>query len=193
MPQTHAQTHPDHDKSLSPLHGSLVEITEASHNILLDLRYATKNNITGNRIYHDDRCFIHADALVLLKKSVILAKEQGLKIKVFDAYRPRAVQEALWAFCPNPDYVMPPEKGSLHTRGVAIDLTLVDENGQELDMGTPFDDFTPQSHHGAASISPKTAANRYLLLGIMMSAGWDFFQNEWWHYQVFKTRDYPLI
>jgi D-alanyl-D-alanine dipeptidase len=60
-------------------------------------------------------------------------------------------------------------------------------------MGTPFDDLTPQSHHGAANISPAVAANRYLLLGIMMSAGWDFFQNEWWHYQVFKAREYPLI
>ncbi len=88
---------------------------------------------------------------------------------------------------------MPPEKGSAHTRGVAIDLTLVDESGQELDMGTPFDDLTSQSHHGAANLSSKVAANRYLLLGIMMSAGWDFFRNEWWHYQVFKTHEYPLI
>lgn len=193
MPQTHPKLNQDHDKSLSPLHPSLVEITEASHNILLDLRYATKNNITGNRIYHDNRCFIHADALVFLKKSVILAKEQGLKIKVFDAYRPRTVQEALWAFCPNPDYIMPPDKGSCHTRGVAIDLTLIDKNGQELDMGTPFDDLTSQSHHGAANLSPEVAENRYLLLGIMMSAGWDFFQNEWWHYQVFKAHEYSLI
>ena len=189
MPQTHAQ----HQQNMNPVHDSLVEITQASHNILLDLRYATKNNITGTRIYQDDRCFIHTDASALLKKSVLLAQEQGLKIKVFDAYRPRPVQEALWAFCPNPSYITPPEKGSHHTRGVAIDLTLVDGNGQDLDMGTPFDDLTPQSHHGAANISPAVAANRYLLLGIMMSAGWDFFQNEWWHYQVFKAREYPLI
>ena len=189
MPQTHAQ----HQQNMNPVHDSLVEITQASHNILLDLRYATKNNITGTRIYQDDRCFIHTDASRLLKKSVLLAQEQGLKIKVFDAYRPRPVQEALWAFCPNPSYITPPEKGSHHTRGVAIDLTLVDGNGQDLDMGTLFDDLTPQSHHGAANISPAVAANRYLLLGIMMSAGWDFFQNEWWHYQVFKARDYPLI
>lgn len=193
MPKIQAQQSPNHNQNLNPPHSSLVEITEASHNILLELRYATKNNITGTRIYHDDRCFIHTDALPLLKRSVSLAKDQELKIKIFDAYRPRSVQEALWAFCPNPDYVMPPEKGSHHTRGVAIDLTLVDANGQELDMGTPFDDLTPQSHHGAANVSAKVAANRYLLLGIMMSAGWDFFVNEWWHYQVFKAREYPLI
>ncbi len=193
MPQTHAQPLQDHDKNVNPPHSSLVEITQASHNILLDLRYATENNITGARIYHDNRCFIHSEALILLKKSILLAQEQGLKIKIFDAYRPRAVQEALWASCPNPDYITPPEKGSHHTRGVAIDLTLVDGDGQELDMGTPFDDLTLQSHHGAENISPRVAANRYLLLGIMMSAGWDFFQNEWWHYQVFKAREYPLV
>jgi D-alanyl-D-alanine dipeptidase len=177
----------------SSFHHSLVEITEASHNILLDLRYATKNNITGTRIYHDDRCFIHADASDLLKRSVALARDQGLKVKVFDAYRPRYVQESLWAHCPNPNYVMPPDKGSHHTRGVAIDLTLVDATGQELDMGTDFDDLSLRAHHGSSTVSPKAAANRYLLLGIMISAGWDFFQNEWWHYQVFKAYDYPLV
>lgn len=193
MPQTERQSCQSHPQNLNPFHSSLVEITEASHDILLDLRYATKNNITGTRIYHDNRCFIHANALVLLKKSIILAKDQGYKIKIFDAYRPSSVQEALWAFCPDPNYIMPPDKGSHHTRGIAIDLTLVDKEGQDLDMGTPFDDLTLQSHHGAINVSPQVAANRYILLGIMMSAGWDFFQNEWWHYQLFKPFEYPLI
>ncbi|MBM3632897.1 MAG: D-alanyl-D-alanine dipeptidase [Alphaproteobacteria bacterium] len=193
MTHTQADTYKDLSDSASLSHSSLVEITEASHNILLELRYATKNNITGARIYHDDRCFIHKDADVLLRKSIILAQEQNLKIKIFDAYRPRSVQEALWAHCPDPNYVMPPEKGSHHTRGVAIDLTLIDASGKELDMGTDFDDLSPRAHHGASTHAPQVAANRYMLLGIMMSAGWDFFQNEWWHYQVFKARDYPLI
>jgi D-alanyl-D-alanine dipeptidase len=193
MSQAQSQTQLNAKQQVQSFHSSLVEITEVSHNIILDLRYATKNNITGTRIYHDDRCFIHEDAMVLLKRAINLAADQGLKIKIFDAYRPRAVQEALWAHSPDPNYVTPPEKGSPHTRGVAIDLTLVDAKGQELDMGTDFDDLSPRAHHGATHISPQVAANRYLLLGIMMSAGWDLFQNEWWHYQVFKARDYPLI
>lgn len=193
MSQSQLQTHSTAKQDAYPFHSSLVEITEASHNIILDLRYATKNNITSTRIYHDDRCFIHEEAMVLLKRSISLAKDQGLKIKIFDAYRPRAVQEALWAHCPDPNYVMPPEKGSAHTRGVAIDLTLVDAKGQELDMGTEFDDLSPRAHHGASTVTPQIAANRYLLLGIMMSAGWDLFLNEWWHYQVFKAKEYPLV
>lgn len=193
MPQTRLEAHPDHHQNPNPFHPSLVEITEASHNILLDLRYATKNNVTGAPIFQENRCFLHAEANVLLKRSISLAKDQGLRIKIFDAYRPRSVQEALWAHSPDPNYVTPPEKGSPHSRGVAIDLTLVDDKGQELDMGTEFDDFSPKAHHGSSQISPEVAANRYLLLGIMMSSGWDFFVNEWWHYQVFKARDYPLI
>ena len=112
---------------------------------------------------------------------------------MFDAYRPQGTQEALWTFCPNPDYITPPEEGSNHTRGVAIDLTLVDASGQEIDMGTPFDDLTPKSHHGAPHMSARISANRYLLFGIMMTAGWDFFRNEWWHYQIFKAHDYTLV
>lgn len=193
MVSSQLQSQTDANQDALFIHPSLIEITEASHNIILDLRYATKNNITGNRIYNDDRCFIHKDAEILLKRSIDFATNQGLKLKVFDAYRPRSVQEALWAHSPDPNYVTPPEKGSPHTRGVAVDLTLVDATGQELDMGTEFDDLSPRAHHGASHITPQIAANRYLLLGIMMSAGWDFYQNEWWHYQVFKAQEYPLI
>jgi len=193
MSQTGLNTQPASSPISLQFNSTLVELTETTHNIILDLRYATKNNITGSRIYHDDRCFIHHKAIPFLERAVSLAQAQALRIKIFDAYRPPSVQEALWAYCPDPNYVMPPEKGSAHTRGVAIDLTLVDAHGKELDMGTDFDDLSPRAHHGASHISPQVAANRYILLGIMMSAGWDFFVNEWWHYQLFKAFEYPLI
>jgi zinc D-Ala-D-Ala dipeptidase len=172
---------------------SLIQITEITHNIILDLRYATQNNITGKVIFEQGTCFLHEDALVLLERAIHFADQQGLRIKIYDAYRPRKVQEALWTHSPDPNYITPPERGSAHTRGVAIDLTLVNKDGKELDMGTPFDDLTPNSHHSATTITPVVALNRYTLLGIMMSAGWDFFDREWWHYQLFKSRDYPLI
>lgn len=196
MSHTPASVHNDsalQSSQAHPFHPTLVEITEASHNILLDLRYATKNNVTGVPIFKENRCFLHSDANDLLLKAIQLAAEQGLKFKIFDAYRPQAVQEALWAHSPDPMYVTPPEKGSPHTRGVAIDLTLVDASGKELDMGTEFDDFAPKAHHGGGPITPEVAANRYLLLGIMMSAGWDLYMSEWWHYQLFKAREYPLL
>ncbi|MES2608371.1 MAG: D-alanyl-D-alanine dipeptidase [Pseudomonadota bacterium] len=170
----------------------LVEIDESTHPIILDIRYASMNNFTGQVIYNKPLCLIHKDALVLFEKAIVLAAKQNLTFKVFDAFRPQAAQEALWNICPNDMYIMPPTKGSVHTRGVAIDLTLINDAGSELDMGTPFDDFTEQSHHGA-SLPVAIEQNRYLLLGIMTTAGFDFYRNEWWHYQMFNPREYELI
>lgn len=172
---------------------SLIEITESTHNIMLDMRYATANNFTGAVIYDSSRCFLHPDAVFLLEKAISLASMQGLRLKILDAYRPQEAQEKLWSVFPDPSYITPPESGSHHTRGGAVDVTLVDEAGNELDMGTAFDSFAATSHHGAITLSKQAAHNRYVLLGIMMSAGWDFYVNEWWHYQLFKPREYPLI
>mgnify|MGYP006158081661 FL=1 len=94
-----------------------------------------------------------------------------------------------------PHLYLPPEKGSPHSRGVAVDLTLVDQQtGQDLDMGTPFDDFTPLSHHANTNVSQEAQRNRCILMGIMTLAGWDFFKSEWWHYQLFQAREtYDLL
>ncbi|MBY0280724.1 MAG: D-alanyl-D-alanine dipeptidase [Alphaproteobacteria bacterium] len=167
------------------------KITEQSHDVLIDLRYGTLDNFTHKKIYDKSLCFLHNDAKVCFEKAIALAAQQGLCFKIFDAYRPQLAQEKLWEICPDPMYVAPPTSGSNHTRGVAIDLTLT-KDGVELNMGTPFDDFTEQSHHGA-NLSKQESENRYLLLGIMMSAGWDFYQNEWWHYQLFNAKSYPLL
>jgi len=171
---------------------SLIEITQNSHPVILKLLYATNNNFTGKVIYKNPRCFLHEKAMPLFEKAIHLADRQGYRLKIFDTFRPKKAAEALWDFCPNPMYVADPQKGSNHTRGIAIDLSLIDKNGRELDMGTPFDDFTENSHHSAIS-PPEIARNRYMLLGIMISAGWDFYNNEWLHYQMFSPKDYPLI
>lgn len=170
----------------------LVEITEKSHPIQLELRYASENNFIGKVIYKNAFCFLHKNAMPMFEKAIVLAEKQGLRLKIFDTFRPKAAAQALWDYCPNPMYVADPKKGSNHTRGIAIDLTLIDKSGTELPMGTPFDDFTEMSHHSAV-LSKDEAYNRFLLLGIMMSAGWDFYMNEWWHYQLFSPRDYHLI
>lgn len=171
----------------------LQQITSDSHDVLIDMRYATTNNFMNKIIYSHADCLLHKDTLPLLEKAIRLAAEHGYKLKILDAYRPQFAQEKLWEICPDPMYVAPPKNGSHHTRGVAIDLTLVDEKGEELNMGTGFDEFTKLSHHGAEGLPTDFVRNRYMLLSIMMSAGWDFNPNEWWHYQVFKAWEYPLI
>jgi len=172
---------------------ALVQITPQTHDVIIDILYATDRNFTGKRVYDQPLLFLHKDALPLLERAIELTTQQDLRLKIFDGFRPQTAQERLWASCPDPMYVMPPAKGSLHTRGIAIDLTLVTPNGEELDMGTPFDSFLTASHHGAPNISRTAAANRYRLLGIMMSAGWDLYKYEWWHYQLFNPTAYPLI
>lgn len=162
-------------------------------NLVFDLRYATANNVTGRPIYTVAEAFLHEKAYDCLKRASELAAELGLTIKIFDAYRPPEGQQALWDSCPNADYVTPPEKGSPHTRGVAVDLTLLDDEGNELDMGAEFDEFEDFAHHCDVTVSEVAQRNRFLLLGIMTAAGFDFFKNEWWHYQLFESKSYPLI
>lgn len=172
----------------------LVKINPHDRGIMIDLRYATANNVTGKVIYDHADCYLLDEAALLFQRALELARPHGLTFKIFDAYRPSEGQWALWNHSPDPNFVADPRRGSAHTRGVAIDLTLVDrESGEELEMGTPFDDFTPLSFHGNMEISLEAQRNRFLLLGIMSAAGWDFYKNEWWHYQLFNARQYDLI
>ena len=103
-------------------------------------------------------------------------------------------QWRLWEAFPDPEFVADPRQGSCHSRGVAVDMTLLDaSSGAALDMGTPFDDFTARSHHGRRDLPVEVQRNRALLLGIMTAAGWDWMHSEWWHYQLFEPERYPLL
>lgn len=167
---------------------------ENGFDVILDIRYATTNNITKEKIYNQPHCLLHFDAAQALKKAILLAKNKNLKFKIFDAFRPIASQELLFNKFPTSGFVSNPKTGSIpHCRGVAIDLTLVDENEKELDMGTDFDNFTELAFHNCNKISKLSQKNRQTLLDIMINSGWDFYSKEWWHYQLFNPRDYPVV
>lgn len=169
-------------------------VTSAEFDVELSIAYATADNFTGRAIYRRADCWLHSDAADRLAQAITLARPLGLRFRIFDAFRPQEAQWVLWNHTPDPGFLADPRRGSAHSRGVAIDLTLVDQTGRDLDMGTPFDAFTPLSHHGNTDISEIAQRNRHLLLGIMTAAGWDFYQNEWWHYQLFQARArYPLL
>ncbi len=171
---------------------TLVEITPEAFDVTLDIAYATDRNFTGRPVYARAACYLHSDAAEALRRTVDLARGIGLGICIFDAFRPREAQQALWEHTPDPEFLADPRKGSPHSRGVAVDLTLLDGDGMPLSMGTAFDAFTPLSHHGCTDIDAKAQRNRFVLLGLMTAAGWDFYRNEWWHYQLFEARSYPL-
>jgi len=177
----------------------LIEITPQTHEVIIDLRYATPNNFTRAKaaIYSDNaRCYLHKDAEEKLSKAISRAQELGFKLKIFDAFRPIEAQTAMFKDTPNPEFLSPPETGSIpHCRGVAVDVTLVDDKGNELDMGTGFDEFSSRAHHANKEVSQEAQKNRKLLRNqIMMAAGWDDYKNEWWHYQLFNVREkYPAL
>jgi D-alanyl-D-alanine dipeptidase len=166
----------------------LVPIAPPQVDVDLDLRYATADNITGQPIYGRAAAYLHPEAAARLHAAIELARPLGLRFKIFDAFRPTEAQWKLWAAHPSTEFVADPRRGSPHSRGAAVDLTLVDGAGAELDMGTDFDAFTPQAHHARTDIPVTAQRNRALLLGIMTAAGWDNFMNEWWHYQLFNAR-----
>ena len=172
---------------------NLVKVNKKKLEVLIDLRYSTTNNFTKEKVFLSKECFIHKVAYEHLDLAVQIAKKQNLKIKIFDAYRPVYVQKKLWECLPDPNFIAPPDKGSPHSRGVAIDLTLVNSNNIELDMGTGFDEFSRLSYHGCLDITKEAYQNRLTLLGIMTDAGWDFFRNEWWHYQLFNSKNFPIV
>jgi D-alanyl-D-alanine dipeptidase len=171
----------------------LVEITPASHDVSLEIAYATARNVNGRPVYRRAACYLHRDALARLERAIELARPHGLRLRIFDAFRPSEAQWKLWNANPDPEFLADPRRGSPHSRGAAVDLTLVEAEAA-LDMGTAFDAFTPRSHHGDLEVSAAAQRNRHLLLGIMTAAGWDFYRNEWWHYQLFDARRlYPLL
>ncbi len=180
---------------MKPEDHNLVEITEAEYGVAIDIKYATNDNFTGQPVYSRPACYLLNEAAEKLRKAIDIAAKLGYAIRIFDAYRPTEAQQKLWDHTPDPDFLAPPDKGSAHSRGVAIDITLMDGDGNDIDMGTEFDAFTPLSFHGVTEgISIEAQKNRLVLLGIMSAAGWDFYKNEWWHYQLFNARaTYKLI
>ncbi len=163
------------------------EITFAD-SVMLDLRYATTHNFTQTQIYPCSRCFLRrpvAQKFLLINQQLIDSK--GLKMKLFDCYRPLGAQQKLWDIVPDETYVANPKKGSMHNRGAAVDVTLVDKDDNELDMGSDFDAFGSVSRHDNFSLPKEILINRALLKSTMEAAGFKSIKSEWWHYSLSGT------
>jgi D-alanyl-D-alanine dipeptidase len=171
----------------------LIHLHPDTHDLIVDLVYATALNVSGQAIYARPLCLIHRDAEVRLREAMRLAATMDLRLKIFDAFRPEEAQWRLWDTAPDQAYVADPRLGSNHTRGIAVDLTLVNAQGAELDMGTEFDDMTVLSHHFSQQVSPLAQGNRVLLLKVMQGAGFEPIPHEWWHYALPGHEQYPLL
>lgn len=170
-----------------------VTIAPPDFDVDLDLRYATADNLTGRPIFARPVCLLHPDAAAALRRAIRITAAQGLRLHVFDGYRPPAAQWALWNVLPDPTFIADPRTGSNHGRGVAIDLTLATPDGAVLEMGTDFDDMRPVAYHADITIPVAAQRNRAILAGIMAAAGWRHHPFEWWHYQLPQAETYPLV
>ncbi|MEY3420129.1 MAG: hypothetical protein RIR48_409 [Bacteroidota bacterium] len=167
------------------------EIIE-KNGIELDIKYADDDNFTKKQIYDCGRCFLRPEAVFAIRKvQKELQDSFGYSLKLFDCFRPQPYQQRLWDAVPNPDYVTPPAKGSMHSRGLAVDLTIVDDNGDDLDMGTPYDFLGKEAHTDYKGHTPEVYNNREILKKIMEKHGFKGIRTEWWHYS-FRGKSYPL-
>ena len=160
----------------------LVAITAPDFDVDVTLAYATEANLTGRPVYRNAECWLHRAAAEKLRAAIGLARPLGYRLRIFDALRPVEAQWALWNVNPDPEFLADPRRGSPHSRGAAVDLSLLDSAGRELDMGTAFDAFTPLSHHGRTDVAPEAQRNRLLLMGRWTGAGWAFFRTKWGPY-----------
>ncbi len=172
----------------------LVNLRAVDPSLRFDVRYATENNFTGQRLYPLPAVWLHEDtarALVNVQRDL---QKEGLGLKVFDGYRPYHVQQRMWDLIRDERYVSNPAKNAgRHTRGTAVDVTLVDAKGRELQMPTGFDDFTERAHRGAAGIPARAASNSLKLERAMARHGFIPYPYEWWHFDLQGWERHPPL
>ncbi|MCL6611583.1 MAG: glycoside hydrolase family 3 C-terminal domain-containing protein [Peptococcaceae bacterium] len=170
----------------------LVDISRLDPAIRLDIRYATNNNFSGRVVYPSPRCLVRADVAEKLVRVQQKLKESGYGLKIYDGYRPLAVQKKFWSIMPVEDYVADPFKGSRHNRGAAVDVTLVDSEGREMPMPSGYDDFTEKARRDYAGATEEELHNRAVLEEAMKGEGFLPFPTEWWHFDAPGWEKYPV-
>lgn len=177
-----------------PQHAEYRPLTSIA-DIAVELRYATPNNFVGRDLYSPLDCaWLHRDGAAALERAVAHLRNTrpDTRLLVLDALRPQRVQETLWAALQGTDllqYLADPKRGSIHSFGMALDISILDANGIELDMGTPFDDLTALSHPAkeaqflaSGDLTVTQIENRQLLRDCMFTAGFVGINTEWWHF-----------
>jgi zinc D-Ala-D-Ala dipeptidase len=174
---------------------ALVDLATINPRIVLDIKYATTDNFTGQQIYPAPRCFLLkpvAQALNAMQKEL---EVEGLGLKVFDGWRPMAAQRLMWKIQldkfngdveKTQKFVSPPSKGGRHTRGTAVDLTIINtRTGKEVAMPTPFDSFDKKASPRATvrdGLTSLQIKNREKLADIAARHGFiRHHPSEWWH------------
>ncbi|WP_205529482.1 M15 family metallopeptidase [Taibaiella koreensis] len=168
-----------------------IAIDAAAEGFVLDMPYADTANFTHRKIYDCARCLLRPEAAMALRAAGKQARAAGFRIVIFDAYRPLPYQQKMYDVVPDKRYVADPAKGSMHNRGLAVDVGLADSSGKLLDMGGHFDDFSERAAYHYAALGKLQHSNRAMLRALMTGAGFEPYEGEWWHFN-YRKKDYPL-
>jgi D-alanyl-D-alanine dipeptidase len=171
----------------------MVRVDAIDKNIVIELKYATSDNIAGIPVYESNTAYLRKGTAEKLKKANSMLMEHGFRIKVWDAYRQQKYHQELYESAENKYYFMDPKIGSNHTRGAAVDVTLVDRDGKEADMPSGFDEMSEKAHRTYKHATPEQKKNALLLENIMKECGFIPLQKEWWHFDDSEWRTYDLL
>lgn len=171
----------------------LVDATTVVPDLVLDLRYATENNFLHVQLYPVARCLLRQDAAQQLKVAADLLRKQGFRIKAWDCYRPHSIQVKMWEAFPRKGYVAPPQPGSVHNRGGALDVSLTDLSGKDVEVPTDFDDFTTRANLHSQAHTPLAMKHRQVLRDAFEAAGFTGIRSEWWHFEAKDARSHAVL
>jgi len=173
----------------------LVDVAEHIPSAVIELRYAREDNFLGRALYPPGaRCLLRKSVAKRLSRVAERLSKEGVRLKLWDCYRPLAVQKEMWKLFPRPGFVANPQTGSHHNRGAAVDLTLANAEGIELEMPTPFDEFSPRARQGAREgISKAAIHNRDKLKAAMELEGFVANRKEWWHFEAEDARRFKML
>ncbi len=163
---------------------TFVNLKDYSADFVYDMKYATTDNFLKAKVYDCAQCYLRYKTIKALMAANNEFEKKGYRIKLFDCYRPLSIQKRMWTIVSDPKYVADPAKGSIHNRGGAVDMTIVDGSGKAVDMGTPFDFFGPEAAHDFKGLPGKVKKNRKYLRKVMERNGFKTFESEWWHYNL---------
>jgi zinc D-Ala-D-Ala dipeptidase len=171
----------------------LVDAAEVVRSLIVDLAYAAPDNVAGRALYPPStKCLLRRSVAQRLAIAADAMRKRGLRLVARDCTRPADAQEALWKAHPHPGSVADPARGSLHARGVAIDLALADLSGKRVDMPTRFDEFGPAAAADAPLPDGAAKENREALKAAMHAAGFRVNPKEWWHYSRLYGWRWPI-
>ena len=172
----------------------LIEVTpENVPGVVLDLRYATTNNITGKVLYPEAKAYLRQETIRKLRRVARELEAKGYRLVIWDAWRPASAQRALWQAKPDGKFLTPPSKISRHRRGTSVDVTLADKNGKVLEMPSDFDEFNAKADEDFSDVPKEVAQRARILRRAMFGAGFSGVPDEWWHYDLRDWADYEPI